>query len=145
VTPEDIDRVLRTAEQVEGDTALSKAFYAVLFDRHPELRELFPDDMSQLLHKFVSELEALARALPDLSGFEDRARSLGARHVGFGVRRQHYPLVRDALIDALDSHLGADFGPEERASWTRAFNLLTEIMLEGAEGPELADLGRPPH
>jgi hemoglobin-like flavoprotein len=142
VTPEDIERVLRTAQEVEGDTALSRAFYTVLFERHPELRQLFPDDMSLLLHKFVTELEGLARALPDLGDFEVRARLLGARHVAYGVRRQHYPMVRDALIDALDAHLGSRFSAEDRVAWNRAFNLLSEIMLEGAEGHELA--GSPP-
>jgi hemoglobin-like flavoprotein len=133
VTPEDVDRVVATAAQVHDDTALSAAFYRVLFERHPELRPLFPADMSHQLHRFVAELEALARTLPDLSGFEQRAHELGERHVHYGVRAEYYPMVREALLDGLAEHLAPGFGPDDRLAWARAFNLLSEIMLEGAE------------
>jgi hypothetical protein len=42
-------------------------------------------------------------------------------------------MVRDALIDALAAHLAPDFDQADRQSWGLAFNLLAEIMLEGAE------------
>ena len=133
MTPEDVDRVVATAARVHDDTALSSAFYRLLFERNPQLRPLFPADMSHQLHRFVTELEALARALPDLGGFELRAHELGERHVGYGVRAEYYPLVREALLDALAEHLQPDFGPEDRLAWAKAFNLLAEIMLEGSE------------
>jgi hemoglobin-like flavoprotein len=133
VTPEDVERVTRTAARVGSDTDLSAQFYALLFSRHPELRPLFPVDMGHQMHKFVDELGALAVALPQIGGFEARAHELGARHVAYGVRHQHYPMVRDALIDALAAHLAPDFDQADRQSWELAFNLLAEIMLEGAE------------
>lgn len=133
MTPEDVDRVVATAARVHDDTALSSAFYRVLFERHPELRPLFPADMGHQLHRFVTELEALARALPDLGDFEHRAHELGERHVHYGVRAEYYPMVREALLDGLAEHLAPDFGPEDRLAWARAFNLLAEIMLEGSE------------
>jgi hemoglobin-like flavoprotein len=85
------------------------------------------------MHRFVFELGSLAVALPQLAGFEARAHELGARHVGYGVRHQHYPMVRDALLDALAAHLAPDFDEADRQSWELAFNLLAEIMMEGAE------------
>lgn len=133
MTPEDLHRVLATAERVHDDAGLSAAFYQRLFERAPELRELFPADMDHQLQRFVDELEGLARALPDLGGFETRAHLLGARHAGYGVTSRHYPLVRDALLDAMTAHLGETFDAAHRDSWLRAFNLLTEIMLEGAD------------
>jgi hemoglobin-like flavoprotein len=133
VTPEDVERVVRTAARVHDDIALSRTFYRLLFERHPELRALFPADMSHQLHRFVIELEALATSLPDLVGFERRAHELGERHVAYGVTIQHYPMVRDALVDALADYLQPSFGPEDRLAWVRAFNLLAEVMLEGTE------------
>ena len=133
MTPEDVDRVVRVARTVHHDTALSSAFYQLLFERHPDLRALFPADMAHQLEKFVTELEALAVCLPNLSAFEERARHLGDRHHAYGVRARHYPMVRDALLDALRDHLAPDFDADDRLAWARAFNLLTEMMLEGAE------------
>jgi len=130
MTPEDVARVVDTAEMVHEDTGLVARFYELLFERHPELRTMFPADMTELHHRFVTEIEAFARAMPTLTEVESRATLLGARHAGYGVRVAHYPFVRDALLDALEEQLGARFTPEHRQSWTRAYNLLAEIMME---------------
>jgi hemoglobin-like flavoprotein len=132
MTPEDVDRVVQVAHLVHDDTALSTEFYRLLFERRPDLRLLFPQDMTHQLQRFVTELEQLAVCLPDLSGFEKRAHDLGARHHGYGVRTDHYPVVREALLDALSRHLAPAFNGEDRLAWARAFNLLSEMMLEGA-------------
>jgi hemoglobin-like flavoprotein len=132
MTPEDVDRVVRAAHRVHDDTALSTEFYRLLFDRHPDLRLLFPQDMRHQLKRFVTELEELALCLPDLSAFEDRAHALGERHREYGVRAEHYPVVREVLVDALSQHLAPDFDRDDRLAWARTFNLLAEMMLEGA-------------
>jgi hemoglobin-like flavoprotein len=133
MTPEDVDRVVQVARRVHDDTALSTEFYRILFERRPDLRLLFPQDMTHQLQRFVTELEGLAVCLPDLSSFEGRAHDLGRRHRDYGVRTEHYPVVREALLDALSSHLAPAFDREDRLAWARAFNLLAEMMLEGAE------------
>jgi len=130
MTPEDVTRVVETAELVHEDTALIARFYEVLFDRHPELRAMFPDDMTEQHHRFVTEIEAFARAMPQLDQVESRAKQLGARHAGYGVRVAHYPLIRDALLDVLAEQLGDRFTAEHRQAWRRAYNLLAEIMME---------------
>lgn len=130
MTPEDVARVVETAPLVHEDTALVARFYAVLFERNPELRPLFPEDMTEQHRRFVTEIEAFARAMPQLREVETRAALLGGRHARYGVRSAHYPLVRDALLDALAEQLGAAFTAEHRASWARAYNLMAEIMME---------------
>ena len=130
MTPEDVERVVGTAEMVHEDTAFVARFYELLFERHPELRAMFPADMTEQHHRFVTEIEAFARAMPRLTEVESRATLLGARHAGYGVRVAHYPFVRDALLDALGEQLGDRFTPEHRQSWARAYNLLAEIMME---------------
>ena len=130
MTPEDVARVVETAPMVHEDVDLVARFYAVLFERHPQLRELFPDDMTELHHKFVTEIEAFARAMPHLQEVESRAAALGSRHAGYGVRTAYYPMVREALLDVLAERLGERFTAEHRQSWARAFNLMAEVMME---------------
>ena len=38
-----------------------------------------------------------------------RARALGARHRGYGVRAGHYRLAREVMVDSLTAVLGDDF------------------------------------
>ena len=131
MTPEDVARVVETAPLVHEDTVMISRFYDVLFERHPELRPMFPEDMELQVHRFTAEIEALARAMPDLREVEDRASALGARHQRYGVRPDHFPAIRDALLDVLGERLGDRFTPEHRVSWARAYNLLAEIMMDG--------------
>jgi hemoglobin-like flavoprotein len=42
---------------------------------------------------------------------------LGRRHTGYGVRDEHYDLVAEALMWALDKGLGPDFTPEVKDAW----------------------------
>jgi len=131
VTPEDVARVVETVPLVHEDTAMVTRLYALLFERHPELRPMFPSDMSAQVHRFTAEIEALALAMPDLHEVEARASALGSRHVRYGVRSMHFPAVRDALLDVLGERLGDRFTPEHRQAWARAYNLLAEIMMDG--------------
>ena len=130
MTPEDVARVVETAPLVHEDTAMVTRLYQLLFERHPELRPMFPADMSVQVHRFTTEIEALALAMPDLREVEARVSALGARHVQYGVRPTHFPAIRDALLDVLAERLGQRFTAEHRLAWSRAYNLLAEIMMD---------------
>ncbi|MCT9931182.1 globin domain-containing protein [Planotetraspora sp. A-T 1434] len=110
-------------------------FYSRLFERHPELRELFSTDMSLQRRKFADELEMIVFAIPDFGSFLERARQLGARHATYGVRVADYTRVRDVLFEAIADGLGDGWTDETRAAWHSAYNLITEAMLLGGAAP----------
>ena len=62
--------------------------------------------------------------------------SLGERHQGYGVKREHYEIVGDVLLSTLADGLDPEFTPEARAAWGRAFELMTTLMT--GETPEPA-------
>ena len=130
MTPEDVALVVETAPLVHEDTEMVGRLYELLFERHPEVRAMFPQDMTAQVHRFVTEIEAFAVAMPDLPVVEERASQLGARHVRYGVRPTHFPYVRDALLDVLAERLGDRFTAAHRTAWARAYNLMAEIMME---------------
>ncbi|WP_171074142.1 globin domain-containing protein [Nonomuraea basaltis] len=110
-------------------------FYRRLFDRHPELWPLFPTDISVQRRKFADELEMIVRAIPDFGSFAERARHLGARHAGYGVRVAHYAHVRAVLFEVIAAALGDGWTEEAEAAWRSAYNLITEAMLLGGAPP----------
>jgi hemoglobin-like flavoprotein len=130
MTPEDVALVVETAPLVHEDTEMVSRLYELLFERHPDVREMFPHDMTAQVHRFVTEIEVFAVSMPDLRAVEERASQLGARHVRYGVRPAHFPFVRDALLDVLAERLGERFSPAHRTAWARAYNLMAEIMME---------------
>lgn len=132
MTPEDLLRVAAQAETMLADDTFAAEFYQRLFSAHPELRALFPTDPQVQQRKFSSELAALVGALRNLDAFESRGRVLGERHQGYGVRAGHYAIVRDALLTSVAARLGPGFTDADRLAWARAYNLVAEVMQEGA-------------
>jgi hemoglobin-like flavoprotein len=113
---------------------LAQTFYDTLFARHPELLPLF-DGV-----RFDDQKRKLIRALSLVVGHIERPdflrpylHGLGALHVAYGVRSEHYPAVADALLSALAATAGHGWSGEEAAAWSAALGLIAEAMLRGAE------------
>lgn len=83
----------------------------------------------------------IVRAIPDFGSFAERARHLGARHAGYGVRVAYYARVRAVLFETIADALGDDWTPETSAAWHSAYDLITEAMLLGsAQAPPRGSL-----
>lgn len=59
---------------------------------------------------------------------------LGATHLSLGLdlKKEHYDLVGEALLDTLEKTLGDQFTPETKAAWSGLYAIITEKMMEGA-------------
>jgi hypothetical protein len=44
-----------------------------------------------------------------------------------------YPLIGDALLQALEKHLGENWNSEVKQAWTLAYQTIADIMAEGAK------------
>jgi nitric oxide dioxygenase len=127
MTPDDIARVRATVAQLGEHPEFATRFYARLFEVAPEVAPMFGDVASQR-QKLADELGAMVELLGDLGALDGRARALGERHRGYGVRAVHYRVALDVMVATLDEVLGAAFTPEDRDSWRRGTNLITELM-----------------
>lgn len=107
-------------------------FYARLFAVAPGLRALFPEDLSEQKRKLVAMLTAGVGKLHDRPYLMPVLKDLGARHVGYGTKPEHYALVGDALLWTLKRCLNEAFTPEVQAAWTKVYTVLTTAMQEGA-------------
>jgi hemoglobin-like flavoprotein len=135
VTPEQVEIVQSTADDVAADAdRFARSFYDRLFEIAPDTRELFPEDLTSQKTTLVEEVVFLARAASDLSRFTERARQLGVRHHHYGVRPAHYVQFEDALLTAMAEVLGTRWTDEVAGAWTRLHRLVSETMLEGAQG-----------
>jgi hemoglobin-like flavoprotein len=125
----------------DGDDVVRR-FYDRVFQLAPDTRHLFPDDLDELRANFLDTLTELVRSLDDLPGFALQTRSLGARHRGYGVRAEHYRIVRTALLATLAESLGEAFTDEVDRAWTQAYDLMAEVMQQGGSaadaGPTLS-------
>ncbi len=133
---DEIQAVERTwARVAETPGSAARLFYAKLFTKYPEVRPLFRGDMEEQGAKLVKTLALAVGGLRRPDSIRAAVTRLGARHVGYGARAEHYPLVGATLIETLRAALGSEFTPEAEKAWGVAIGLLAEWMLEGAQPP----------
>lgn len=128
MTPDQIGKVEDVIRQLQDHPEFAARFYERLFEVAPQTRPMFSDVDAQQ-RKLADELQVMVSLLGDLGTLEERARELGERHRGYGVRAGHYRIAREAMAASVHDVLGDDFGPEEQAAWNRATNLISELML----------------
>lgn len=110
----------------------AKTFYERLFELDRSLEALFPNDMTQQGNKLMQTLGLAVVGLDRLEQVAPFLRTLGARHVAYGVRKQDYDTVGRALIHALERTLGDSFSPELKTAWVEVFGIIANEMKAGA-------------
>ncbi|HYR34617.1 MAG TPA: globin domain-containing protein [Burkholderiales bacterium] len=131
MTPEQAHIVQTTWRAVlpVGDT-FAELFYGRLFAVDPELRKLFKDDMVEQGRNLTAMLSVAAANIGRPERISVALRNLGRRHVAYGVKREHFRTVEDALLFALEHALIDVFKPEVKAAWQAAYAFLSSTMLE---------------
>jgi hemoglobin-like flavoprotein len=134
MTPNDVRLVQQSFRKVAPvRDAVASAFYARLFEVDPTIRPMFAStDLRAQGNKLITMLAVVVHSLGDLDQIVPEVRSLGRRHVGYGVTAQHYDSVGVALLDTLAVGLGDDFTDEVRQAWTAAYGLLAGAMMSAA-------------
>jgi len=132
MTPDAIERIKSSyaALPAEG-RQLSGRFYQELFAAAPNLRPLFPADLTSLQGHFESALALVIRNLSEVGGLQDALRDLGAQHVHWGARPEDYVTAREALVTAVGA-LNPSWTAELERDWRDAITAIIVPMLEGA-------------
>lgn len=129
MTPQQIELVQTSFKKVMpiAGTA-ADLFYARLFEIAPEVRSLFPQDLSEQKKKLMGMLGTAVGSLHRLDAILPAVADLGKRHKGYGVTAAQYAPVGAALLWTLEKGLGADFTPEVKAAWTETYTTLAGVM-----------------
>jgi hemoglobin-like flavoprotein len=104
-------------------------FYAKLFELDPSLRAMFPADLTEQKQKLMSMLGRIVSSLERLETVVPTLEALGKKHLGYGVKPEHYNLVGAALMAALQAGLGPAWNPEARAAWASAYGAISRVMV----------------
>lgn len=108
---------------------IAKSFYAHLFEIAPQTKKLFTADMNQQGTMLMTSLSLAVSGLSDMENTLPSVRALGERHYSYGVKPEYYQSAVESFIWSLEHHLGDQFTPELKESWTIAFQSLADAML----------------
>ncbi len=112
----------------------ASSFYENLFADYPAAKPLFANtDVKEQSKKLLASLVFVVENLKKPGALTDALKGLGARHVKYGALPEHYPLVGNTLLKTFGQYLGGDWTPEVEGAWVKAYGLITEVMLDGAD------------
>ena len=109
-------------------------FYDRLFELAPQVRAMFPNDMTEQRKKLMATLAVVVNGLTNLEAVLPAASALAKRHVSYGAKPAHYPVVGGALLWTLEKGLGEAWTPDVAAAWTTAYGVLSGYMISEAYG-----------
>ena len=106
----------------------AELFYGRLFELDPSLKALFPNDMMEQGKKLMKMIATAVNGLDRLTEIVPAVEALGERHVGYGVKDEHYDTVGEALIWTLATGLGDEFTDEVESAWVTVYTILADTM-----------------
>jgi hemoglobin-like flavoprotein len=141
MTPDQITLVQQSFAKVApiSDQA-AVMFYGRLFEIAPQVKELFPTDLTEQRRKLMATLAIVVNGLASLESILPAASALATRHVAYGAKPEHYPVVGSALLWTLEKGLGAAWTKDVAEAWTAAYARLSGFMINQAYGrPQAAE------
>ena len=139
MTPEQVKLVQDSFAKVApiSDVAASM-FYERLFEIAPDVKAMFPADMTDQRKKLMATLAVVVNGLTQLDTILPTASALAKKHVGYGVKPTHYTPVGTALLWTLEKGLGTAWTPPTAEAWTAAYTTLSGFMISEAYDPPQA-------
>ncbi|WP_179401873.1 NO-inducible flavohemoprotein [Burkholderia guangdongensis] len=133
MTTDQMARVKATAPVLaEHGATITKHFYQRMFNRHPELKNLF----NQTHQATGSQQQTLARAVYAYAANIDNLGALGGavtriahKHASLNIRPEHYPIVGDNLLASIVEVLGDAVDPATLEAWRVAYGQLAQILI----------------
>jgi hemoglobin-like flavoprotein len=114
--------------QAEPETS-SELFYQRLFEIAPELRPMFRSDMTGQGMRFMTTLGLIVQHLDDPGALSPYLERLAEGHAAYGVKREHFHPMGQALIRTMREIIGAGFPDEAATAWEAAYELLADQMV----------------
>jgi hemoglobin-like flavoprotein len=135
MTPDQVKLVQQSFAKVAPiSDAAAVIFYDRLFEVAPSVKPMFPADMTEQRKKLMAMLAAVVNGLGNLESVLPAASALAKRHVSYGAKAEHYPVVGGALLWTLEKGLGDGWTPEVADAWTAAYRTLSGFMISQAYG-----------
>ena len=140
MTPQQISLVQQSFAKVApiADQA-AVLFYDRLFEIAPDVKPMFHGDMAEQRRKLMATLGVVVAGLTRLETVLPAASALAKKHVSYGVKDEHYPIVGSALLWTLEKGLGEAWTPETADAWTTAYGTLSGFMISEAHTAQAAE------
>ena len=133
MTPEQVGLIKESwAKVLPISDKAAELFYGKLFELDPDIKPLFKGDMEEQGKKLMKMINTAVNGLDRLDEIVPAVQQLGARHVAYGVKDEHYDTVGSALLWTLGAGLGDAFTEDTKEAWAAVYGLLADTMKAAA-------------
>src|SRR3954454_6505190 len=130
MTPEQVELVQQSFAKVAPISEQAAVlFYDRLFEAAPSVKAMFPANITEQPKKLMATLAVVVNGLGNLESVLPAASALAKRHVNYGAKPEHYPVVGSALLWTLEKGLGDGWTPDIAEAWTVAYGTLSGFMI----------------
>jgi hemoglobin-like flavoprotein len=109
-------------------------FYEFLFSDYPAAKPLFENvNMANQKKQLMAGLSRTVELLDRPEELTKYLKASGQRHVKYGTKEEHYPLVGNTLIKTFAHFFGDAWTPELQQQWLWAYEFIANTMIQGAK------------
>lgn len=105
-------------------------FYQFMFDHHPEIHRLFPEDLSAQKISLLATLDNVINGIDYIEELENELMQLGKHHQNVKVEKEMYEIFIKTIVES--ANIASDFRltDKELFAWEDAFRKISKIMLK---------------
>ncbi len=111
---------------------ITKRFYKLLFSNHPELLNLFNhanQNQGRQQTALANAIYAAAKHIDKLESILLVVKQIAHKHRSLGVRAEHYPIVGQNLLQAIQEVLGDAATDEILQAWGDAYGVIASVFI----------------
>ena len=113
-------------------TEITKAFYKKLFEKHPQLLNIFNHTNQQKgrqQNALATTVLAAAKYIDQLEVLLPAVKQIAHKHRSLQVQPEHYPVVGETLLWAIKEVLGEAATDEILNAWGEAYGVIADIFI----------------
>jgi hemoglobin-like flavoprotein len=134
MTTDDIALVQESWRKIDPVKEIAaELFYTRLFELDSLMRTVCGDDRKERHKRFSQVVGATVKGLARVDMLLPAVREFGMRHPLPGEIEKHHANVADALLWMLEKALRADFTPDVKAAWIKAYGMLSQTIRQSPE------------
>lgn len=117
----------------EHGLEITKTFYKILFENHPEVMPLFNMDKQsngKQPEALAMVVLAAAQNIDNLEVLLPAVKKIGEVHCKAGVKPEHYPVVGENLLNAIKIVLGDAATDEIIDAWAKAYVVIADVFIQ---------------
>lgn len=134
MTAQQIELVQQSWEKIKpASQAAGELFYKKLFEKAPQLRHLFANDVTEQAGRLTYMLTYVVSRLDKLDTILEDVQRLAERHNKYGAEPKHYMIVGECLLATLKEGLGENWNHDIMEAWASAYDIIATAMIQAQQ------------